>query len=340
MTRRSPAAAWCRLLALFALFFAFLAPRVASAEEEKQPDPKAQGAKKDDKKGKAAEAEENDPDDHTPQTFHVGIHIQRLSKLELGPGTFEADFLVGYRCDKEPCKPRPALSNGDIKGKPELLVDEPLHKIYRIKAELTANIDLGDFPFDSHELVVELMDHDGLDVTFVPDTKEMAGKSDIALPGWEITGTDAKVTSEDLGGGLKDQNFEMTIHVHRPRLAVLAKNFLPAFVMVLVLFVSLFMKPKMAPARLAAGTGSFVAVIMFHNTAANQLPPLGFLTLLDKFMFSLYLLWVIHITLSVLILRAEDAKNEAMGAKIYKSAFAVLPVVGILSWVLVFLRVL
>lgn len=286
-----------------------------------------------------APTEDVDPNDHVKQTFHVGTHIQRLSKLELGPGTFEVDFLVGYRCDKEPCTPRPTVANGEVKGKVELVVDEPLHKVYRIKADLNAEINLSEFPFDHHELPIQLADRDGLDVILIADPKELAGKDDFTLAGWEVVSTTSKVESDELGDGLTAQLLVRAVTVKRPGIAAVVKNFLPAFVMVLVLFVSMFMKPKMAAPRLAAGTGSFVAVIMFHNIAAGQLPPLGFLTVLDKFMLSLYLLWVLHITVSVLILRADDAKDEALGLKLYNASFVVLPLVALTGWLLVFLRV-
>lgn len=268
------------------------------------------------------------------------MNVQRLSKLELGPGTFEGDFVVGFTCEKEPCKPTPHIQNGEMKGKPELLVNEPLHKLYRIKAELSADIDLGAFPFDEHVLMIQIGDRDALDVTLKPDTKALSAKDEVSLPGWEVTGIAHHIVTEDLGGGLKEQAFSYEMTVRRPRVAAIAKNLLPALTMVLVLFISLVMKPKMAAPRLAAGTGSFVAVIMFHNTAAGQLPPLGFLTLLDKFMFSLYVLWILHIAFSIGILRADEAKNEEGALKLYKVAFGVLPAVAAVSWALVLLRVI
>ena len=65
-----------------------------------------------------------------------------MTKLELGPGTFDADFLVSYRCSEAPCDPHMQLFNGEIKGKPDKIVDDKLHKVYRVKAELTAGIDV------------------------------------------------------------------------------------------------------------------------------------------------------------------------------------------------------
>ena len=110
--------------------------------------------------------------------------------------------------------------------------------------------------------------------------------------------------------------------------------------MVFVLFISLFMKAKMAAPRLAAGTGSFVAVIMFHNTSVGQLPPLGFLTSMDKFMLGLYAIWIIHIAFSVAILRADEQKNEGLCATLYKVAWIVVPLAFLIDAGLVLARVI
>jgi hypothetical protein len=309
------------------------APAETAAPKEEKPDAKDEG-----KAGAKEEEAEPDPDVKHPVTYEIGVNVQRLSKFELGPGTFEADFLVSYTFKSEPCKPHIALANGEIKGKPDPVVDDPLHKVYRIKAELSTEVDVSDFPFDAHVLEIDIADRDEGDITFVA-SKESSDVNDVKLAGWNIEGTTSTVESEDLGGGLKASHFVYAVDLKRPGLAAFAKNFLPAFTMVLVLFIALFMKPKMAAARLAAGTGSFVAVIMFHNTAAGQLPPLGFLTRLDKFMFSLYLVWLLHITFSILILRADEKKDEAMGEKLYKTAWMAVPGLAVLGWLLVFAKI-
>ena len=207
-----------------------------------------------------------------------------------------------------------------------------------MKAELTADIDLREFPFDKHVLSIELGDRDALDVTYNVDKANVPPPTDISLAGWEITHGDATIETETLAEGLKDSKFVYSMEVRRPVNAAIAKNFLPAWTMVLVLFVSMFMKPKMAGARLAAGTGSFVGVIMFHNTAAGQLPPLGIFTRLDKFMFSLYVIWLVHIAISIAILRADEAKADARGITLYRVAWGLLPGIALIEWLAVFSR--
>ena len=327
----SIAASLLTMLALAAPAYADPAPPTsASAAAHPHADPK--GAEKDD--------DEPDATVHHPVKYEVGINVQKLTKLELGPGTFEADFILSYHCSGPPCTPHIHLYNGDIKGKPDKIVDEPLHKVFRVKAELTTEVDVSDFPFDAHELQIDLGDGDEDDVTMVANAKDAPDPTDVKIPGWDVIGGVAAVEVEDVGEGIKVSHYVYTVTVKRPSLAAFAKNFLPAFTMCFVLFISLFMKPKMAAARLAAGTGSFVAVIMFHNTASAQLPPLSFFTRLDKFMFTLYFLWLVHIAFSIMILRADEQKNEKRGEALYKAAWIAVPLIAITEWALVFTKVL
>lgn len=317
-------------------------PQAAAAgvhEAAPVPPPPAAGAHDAVPAEKTKATDDPDPSDHHPTKYEVGINVQKMTKLELGPGTFDADFLVSYRCSEAPCDPHMQLFNGEIKGKPDKIVDDKLHKVYRVKAELTAGIDVSQFPFDQHTLAIDLGDRDEADVTFTANTKDAPEPTDIKIFGWDVMHGDAEVTSEDLGEGLKASHYVYGVTVRRPVLAAVAKNFLPALTMVFVLFIALIMRPKMAPARLAAGTGSFVAVIMFHNTAAAQLPPLAFFTLLDKFMFSLYVLWLVHIVFSVLILRSEDQKDEKASDKLYRTALIAVPVLAVVEWAIVFSKI-
>jgi hypothetical protein len=314
------------------------APEGSAPPAEEKPPEKKEGDEKD---GDKKDADDDvDPNERNPRTVKLGVNVQRVAKVDLAGGSFEADMIISYDCSKEPCKPKIELYGGEIKGKPEMIVDGKLNKVMRVKAEIAADIDLTSFPFDHHDLEIDIIDKDVQDVTFeisAPDTPE---PTDVKIPGWDVIDGEATIATEDLGDDGKISHFVYTVEIARPSVAAFAKNFLPALIMVFVLIISLIMKPKMAKERLAAGTGTFVALIMFHNNVAGQLPPLSFLTLLDKFMFTLYLMWITHIAISIGIFRAEDAGQKEQGEKLYKIAFFVVPAIAVISWPLVFLKIL
>jgi hypothetical protein len=151
-------------LVILGLVVSLLFPRVVMAEEADVPVEK-----------------------HTPTTMHVGVILTGLNKFELGPGSYNADFIVSVRCDEDPCNPDLDVTNGKIAGK-EKLVDEKRHKVFKLKAELAGMVDLSEFPFDEHVLPLELEDKSNpTEVVFVLDEAATHIAPDVKLAGWELT---------------------------------------------------------------------------------------------------------------------------------------------------------
>ncbi|HEY8075668.1 MAG TPA: hypothetical protein VIF62_16195, partial [Labilithrix sp.] len=173
------------------------APAPIAADPDPAPAPAAQPAHE--QPGQTAEEKEDEAEDaahhHAPRTWKISLFLDKLSKFEVGPGTFNAEFFVFYMCDAEPCKPEPDLVNGKITGK-DKIGDEGLLKVFRFKAELEATVDLSEFPFDVQTLPITFTDKDE-NVKLV-DEPELFKKMDIPsvspdvrLPGWQI---DKKLT--------------------------------------------------------------------------------------------------------------------------------------------------
>ncbi|HEY8073182.1 MAG TPA: hypothetical protein VIF62_03715, partial [Labilithrix sp.] len=111
------------------------------------------------------------------------------------------------------------------------------------------------------------------------------------------------------------------------------------FFMVFVAGFTLLLKPKSASGRLTAATGALMTVVMFHLSATSSLPPLGYLTRLDKFMIATYIVYLINILFAVTIVRLDEKKNEKLSELAYLVAGGVVPGVALLAWVTVFMKV-
>lgn len=283
--------------------------------------------------------EEAEPQHHEPTTIHVGVAVEKLAKFELGPGSYTTEFILNLTCDKEPCKPDFDVSNGKITGK-EKLLDEKLEKSFRVKAELEAFVDLSEFPFDKHLLYIGIVDKgDPLGTRFVIDEQETGFDPNIKLAGWEIASHLATHVETH-----KIENFE--IHeaqfgcaIQRPRLAAICKTLLPVCFMIFVAGFTLLLKPKSAAGRLSAATAGLMTVVMFHISSTSSLPPLGYLTRMDKFMIATYLVYLVNIALAVAIVRFDEKKNERGAELIYLAAGGLVPGVALLAWLTVFLKI-
>ena len=198
------------ILAFLTLFLALLSVPATSwannphAKDKGDADDKAEPAKGEEKDDKAhhaaakgdgdADAEEGkdkekdkdekkDAEPKGPVKMHVGVELTNLSKFEIGPGTYIAEFYLRIRCDSEPCKPDPDVVNGKITGK-EKLIDDKLVKELKVKAELSGLVDLTQFPFDEHILPIQIIDKaNPTGIVYELDREETKIDEDIKLAG-------------------------------------------------------------------------------------------------------------------------------------------------------------
>jgi hypothetical protein len=70
-----------------------------------------------------------------------------------------------------------------------------------------------------------------------------------------------------------------------------------------------------------------LAAVAAHLTAANQLPPIGYLTLLDKVMIVVYALFLNNLLSMVLQMRLIDHKQEEKAIKVNAKMRRLMPVI-------------
>jgi hypothetical protein len=275
-----------------------------------------------------------------PTHMKVGIELESLSKLELGPGTYNAEFYLTFRCDAEPCKPDFTVTNGRVVSK-DAVINEATFKVFKVKTELEAYVDLSQYPFDAHLLPIGIIDKNEHAVVYDLDPASTKMAEGVRLPGWEVandftTGTEV----HKLGDGTELKELQFVTAVKRPLLPAVFKSIMPLFFLLFVAAFTLLLKPKSASARLAAGTGGLTAAVAFHLGQINSLPPLGYLTRMDKFMTCSYLVYVVSIAFSIAMVRMEEKKNERASERTYLVASGVVPAFAIISWLNVILNIL
>jgi hypothetical protein len=87
----------------------------------------------------------------------------------------------------------------------------------------------------------------------------------------------------------------------------------------------LLLRPTSVGTRISMGTAMLLAAVMFHLSSTSSLPPIGYLTLQDKFMVGNYLVIVANVLFSVLILKATDREDKATADMFDRLAAKVVP---------------
>jgi hypothetical protein len=290
---------------------------------------------------RAAEEPVNTLDEaaRAPHVLRIGVEVAGLSKLEVGPGSYNAELFVTIRCDAEPCNADLDVTNGKVVGK-EKLLDLPLEKALKIKAELTDFFDLSEFPFDSHVLHVSLADKsDPLHARLEVDRSTSGIARDVRIAGWHVDGWTGDVESRKVGRTEQVQELNFGVAIRRPRASAFMKTLLPVFFMVFIAGFTLLLKPKSAAGRLTAATAGLLSVVMFHVSAASSLPPLGYLTRMDKLMIGTYVVYLVNIAFTVAMVRFEEKKQDKWAELSYLASAGAVPGLALCIWVAVFMRI-
>ena len=264
-----------------------------------------------------------------PAKVKVGIYVLNVGKLDTSSGAYTVDFYLSFTSDEPTDPSKYEFANGRATST-DKSIDEATSKFYRIQAALTSNLNLAKYPFDKHNLTIEIEDKEQTINSQVYEVYPADCGLDpaVKLAGWDITGWNAEVVEHKYE--LWDTTFSkyiFNIQIQRAPLAAILKTILPAFIIVLVGLLSLFLSPDKIIPRLTLNTGAFTGAVLFHLNMTSSLPPLSYLTLGDRFMLINYLALTLALISTLIAMNYVDKKRQADAEKVHNSVLVVIPVI-------------
>lgn len=263
----------------------------------------------------------------------VGFNLTNLGKLDLATGAYNAEFFLTLTCPKsKPDCPKEFELDGGTITKSEKVDDEDGRTVFRVKAELSQDLDLSGYPFDEHVLSIAFVHPtaDMKEVVYAVDKEDTDVSPTVKVPGFDIVDHEASVI-EQVYDSPEDKsslyNFDLTIK--RVTLTSILKSYMPPLFIVFVASLGLLLKAKSVTNRLGMGTAGLLSAVMFHISSTSSLPPLGYLTRVDKFMLGVYVILVANIISTVLIMVRDDRKDEEGANSVFKLARIVVPVLAL-----------
>ena len=275
------------------------------------------------------------------QNVDVGLYILNLGKFDISTGSFTADFYVSMKCE-DTCSDFEFV-NGRASSV-DKITDEPNEKFYRIQAALNSPVDLKAFPFDSQKMQIILEDKaNTIDkLVYVPDNEQSGIDDSIAFTGWNIDGWTTEV-KEHYYKPYDETYSQYIFNVDISRIAFnsFLKTFLPVFFIMMVTMFSVVLDPDKITTRLGMAGSSLVAAVMFHIAISSQIPPVGYLTLADKFMVLTYFILLVTFILNVIMLELHETKQEAKLMKMHRlsefSMLGIVPLIYVIFFVFAFI---
>jgi len=174
---------------------------------------------------------------------------------------------------------------------------------------LATHYDLHRFPFDRQTLVLQvesyLWNRDQLQL--VPD-ETISGFSDgIAIPEWEIRAVRGHVSEVSvIRSNIPFSRYTLEIEVHRQPGFYLWKVFLPLIVIVSLSWSVFWMTDERFPGRSRVSATGVLTIVAYQFVFAENLPRVGYLTLLDMVMIGSFGLLAVTVVESLLVDRANQ----------------------------------
>ena len=253
-----------------------------------------------------------------PEMVNVSTYVINAGKFDQQTGGYTVDFYLWMVC-ADNCSSNFEFTNGRAVSI-DKITNEPNEKFYRIQAALQDPVDFREYPFDSHKLTIGIEDKTLTtgQLIYVPDLNASGIESSIQFPGWKVKGWNAT----SINHAYKQYNevfseYEFSILLEREAISALLKIFVPVLFIMLLNFFAHFPDPDKITTRITLHSSFLIAAVMFHVAIGNQLPPLGYLTVADKFMFASYLSLGFSLFSAIVILELTEEKNTALVGKVH-----------------------
>lgn len=253
------------------------------------------------------------------QDVEVGLYLLNLGKFDVSSGAFTADFYLSMRCERN-CSDFEFV-NGRASSV-EKIIDSPKEKFYRVQAALVSPVDLRSFPFDVQRMEIALEDKrsDRSKVVFSPNLNESGIDPSVVFVGWDVLGWRAFERPHRYDA--YDETFSQyvfAVDIARIGLNSFFKTFVPVLIIVLIVLFSFVMDPDKITNRLTVATSSLVGAIVFHISIANQIPPIGYLTIADKFMILTYFILLLSALLNIGLLELSERKKSDVVERVHRA---------------------
>lgn len=258
-----------------------------------------------------------------PAHVKVGLVIREIREFNIQSGGFEADFFLSLTSDKDLPNVSPTFTNGhEVTAKS--LADTPTFKLYSCSGKFTADVDLRTYPFDTQTLHIDVEDEKaGVDQLVFDAQKERTSlDSTFRMASYAVAGLGAYTYEHHYPDrfdrdDLYVSRYVFTVDIERFAQSAAFSVFVPAFIIVIISLMGLWVPPDELEVRSNAGAPMLAAAVLFHYSLIQSLPATAYLTHADKLMLGVYVSLLLNMgsTWALLLFDEEGQRNVFVFAR-------------------------
>jgi hypothetical protein len=270
-----------------------------------------------------------------PVHVSVGIWLVNIEKVDLPSSSYRVDCYLWFSFNPSEISLDNVRNFEFVNGQPtKYEVDannDSGYLEYRIKGDFITSFDFTNYPFESHDLTIEL-EHKNLNMSSLVYDLDLEGSAiepTASVAGWNLGGFNASIAQHSYGGDIYSRpTFSVTIT--RPLVSAVIKSVLPVSVITAISLLAFFMSPQNFAQRITLAVTTLLAATTFHLALLSGIPPTGYLTFADRIMISVYVIFLFNMAASVFIMRLVDAKKMDEASKLKRKSMLFLPVLVII----------
>lgn len=245
-----------------------------------------------------------------PQKVRVGVYLMQAPEFDLKNNTYSLDFWIWFvwKGSINPVNSFEfvnAVSLADVykvpsfvdaagNDAPVTLPDGSLYQCYRVQAQFCTEFRVEAYPFDQHDLLIRMEEFRNFSdaLVYAADPKSNSVDPAFAIPGWKVANLTLEATNScyttdfgdtrTAGDASTYARLNIRVHMVRPVASLMAKTVVPLAIVMLITFCAFLAAPELIDARLALTITGLFAAVALQFTSSDELPPVGYMTLMDK----------------------------------------------------------
>ena len=154
----------------------------------------------------------------------------------------------------------------------------------RYYGTLSFNIDLTDFPFDRQVIPITAVVGESTENLSITADRVTGRSEDLSIPNWEIGTASSRLGKFSVRGtGIELPLFVVEFPAERRAMYYVFKTIVPLVLIVCMSWAVFWIHPKNIPPRLGLAATGMLTLIAFQLALGSALPPVAYLTRLDRF---------------------------------------------------------
>jgi hypothetical protein len=237
-----------------------------------------------------------------PSEVKIGLYINDIQSIDLHDYSFVGDVYVWFRSSDSTIDPGKTFEwmnmvapddhvQTAIYETPQPQPDGSLYQVFRHQGPFAAKFSVKTYPFDAHQLTIEIEDQEFDAGRLVYSVDQVAMNPEIELPGFIIGKPQLTVVNRPYPTAFGDLSAPdpapysraiVSIPISRPMLSGITKSLLPVFIVVLVAAAALLLSPEHIEARVGLSITALLTLVALQFSAQAGLPDVGYLLMLDQ----------------------------------------------------------